>query len=76
MNYQKLFNYMSNEHGVILFESEMQEIIEICDGIKLAYAAKSINKVKKEINKTTSKVISHSSLWHRWKVPGRYENNF
>ena len=44
---------MSNEHGVILLESEMQEIIEICDDIKRAYVDKSINKVKKEINKTT-----------------------
>lgn len=42
MNYQKLFNYMSNVHGIILLESEMQEIIEICDDIKTADADKSI----------------------------------
>lgn len=29
MNYQKLFEYMANEHDVILIEQEMQEIINI-----------------------------------------------
>lgn len=29
MNYQKLFNYMSKEHGVDLLESDMQEICNI-----------------------------------------------
>jgi acyl carrier protein phosphodiesterase len=29
MNYQKLFNYMSEEHGVVLLESDMQEICNI-----------------------------------------------
>lgn len=29
MNYQKLFDYLSNEHGVTLLESEMQEICNI-----------------------------------------------
>jgi ABC-type sugar transport system ATPase subunit len=62
MYYQKLFNYMSNEHGVILLESEMQEIIEICDDIKLDIADNFPNMYKKDFNKTTIKVISHSSL--------------
>lgn len=29
MNYQKLFNYMSEEHGVTLLETDMQEICNI-----------------------------------------------
>lgn len=29
MNYQKLFNYMSEEHGVTLLEQDMQEIRNI-----------------------------------------------
>jgi hypothetical protein len=29
MNYQKLFEYMSREHGVTLLESDMQEICNI-----------------------------------------------
>ena len=29
MNYQKLFNYLSNEHSVYLFENELQEIFRI-----------------------------------------------
>ena len=29
MNYQKLFNYLSNEHSVYLFENELQEICRI-----------------------------------------------
>ena len=28
--YQELFNHMANEHGLILVQSEMQEIIRIC----------------------------------------------
>lgn len=28
--YQELFNHMSNEHDLILLETEMQEIISIC----------------------------------------------
>jgi len=34
------------------------------------------NMYKRVTNKTTSKVISHASLWHRWEVPGLPENNF
>lgn len=30
MYYQKLFDYMSKEHNVVLLESEMSEIISIC----------------------------------------------
>jgi len=30
MTHQKLFNHMSNEHGLTLLESEMDEIISIC----------------------------------------------
>lgn len=33
MNYQKLFDYMANEHDVILTEQEMQEIINIVKGM-------------------------------------------
>ena len=29
MNYQKLFNYLSREHGVDLLESELQEVCRI-----------------------------------------------
>ena len=29
MDYQKLFNYMSKEHGVTLLEQDMQEIVNI-----------------------------------------------
>ena len=29
MNYQKLFNYMRDEHGVTLLESDMREIVDI-----------------------------------------------
>lgn len=32
MDYQKLFNYMENEHGVTLLESDMQEIRNIVLG--------------------------------------------
>ncbi len=28
--YQKLFNYMHEEHGLILHESEMQDVLDIC----------------------------------------------
>jgi hypothetical protein len=31
MEYQELFNYMKDEHGVTLLESEMQEIARICE---------------------------------------------
>lgn len=30
MTQQKLFNHMSNEHGLTLLESKMDEIISIC----------------------------------------------
>ena len=33
MNYQKLFNHMADEHGVILTETEM---IEICNIVREA----------------------------------------
>ena len=33
MEYQQLFDHMYNEHGLILLESEMDEIIEICNTI-------------------------------------------
>jgi hypothetical protein len=29
MDFQELFEYMSNEHGVILLESDMWEIVRI-----------------------------------------------
>lgn len=28
--YQELFSYMNEEHGLLLLESEMQDIIDIC----------------------------------------------
>ncbi len=31
--YQELFEYMSNEHGVVLLLAELQEIVEIADKI-------------------------------------------
>jgi hypothetical protein len=31
MNYTKLYNYMSDQHGLILLEEEMQEIVNICN---------------------------------------------
>lgn len=31
MRYQKLFSYLAEEHGVILLENEMQEIVRIVD---------------------------------------------
>jgi hypothetical protein len=34
MKNQKLFNYMANNHDVILMESEMEEIKSICDEIR------------------------------------------
>lgn len=30
MNYQKLFNHMQQEHGLTLLESEMREIMDLC----------------------------------------------
>ncbi|SMC45936.1 hypothetical protein [Pedobacter africanus] len=30
MKHQKLFNYMLEEHGVMLMENELQEIVRIC----------------------------------------------
>lgn len=34
MRYQKLFNYMSKEHGVTLLETDMQEICNIVNEIQ------------------------------------------
>ena len=34
MNYQKLFDYMANEHNVILLEQDMQEICIIVNEIQ------------------------------------------
>ena len=34
MNYQELFNFMYNEHGIILIQSEMDDIIKIVDNMK------------------------------------------
>jgi ribulose-5-phosphate 4-epimerase/fuculose-1-phosphate aldolase len=31
MNYQKLFNYMHEEHGVILLETDLQAIVRIVE---------------------------------------------
>jgi hypothetical protein len=31
--YQELFEYMLDEHGVTLLESDMQEIVRICERI-------------------------------------------
>lgn len=33
--YQELFNHLANEHDLILLESEMQEIIRICNNITI-----------------------------------------
>lgn len=42
MDYQRLFNYMHKEHGVILHESEMQEICNIVIEEQLATESKSV----------------------------------
>ena len=34
MNYTKLFNYMSKEHGITLLESDMIEIVNIVNDMK------------------------------------------
>lgn len=34
MDYQKLFNYMSEEHGIILLQTDMQEIFRIVNEIQ------------------------------------------
>jgi len=36
MNYQKLFDYMSKEHGVDLLETDIQEIVRIVEEMKEA----------------------------------------
>jgi len=36
MNYQKLFDYMIDEHGVTLLESDMSEIINIVNEMQQA----------------------------------------
>jgi hypothetical protein len=49
MNYQKLFEYMSREHGVTLLESDMQEIVCIVNDMQkqeLTKQAVSGNEVK------------------------------
>ena len=56
MNYQKLFNYMSEQHGVDLLDSDMQEICNIvnemqpsdCDcEVKGAYEVWTVHICKK-----------------------------
>lgn len=34
MRYQKLFDYLKNEHGVTLLQSDMQEIVRIVDEMR------------------------------------------
>lgn len=34
MNYQKLFNYMQDEHGVTLLEQDMREICNIVNEMR------------------------------------------
>jgi hypothetical protein len=41
MNYQKLFNYMSNEHHVTLIESDMREIERLIMESKTVIKAKA-----------------------------------
>ena len=35
MNFQKLFNYMQDEHNVILLDTDLYEIFNICQEIQL-----------------------------------------
>jgi hypothetical protein len=41
MEYQELFNYMKDEHGVTLLESEMQEVARICEKQNTAEGSKA-----------------------------------
>lgn len=45
--YQKLFNYFSQEHGVDLLESDMREVVMLCEEILLQDSrAEGINRLK------------------------------
>ena len=45
MDYQKLFDYFSKEHGIILIEQEMQEVINIVDEIQNEAKAEFIRNI-------------------------------
>jgi mevalonate pyrophosphate decarboxylase len=45
MNYQKLFDYLSDEHGVTLLESDMSEIINIVNEMQQAPKWRPIEQV-------------------------------
>jgi len=45
MKYQKLFDYISNEHDVTLLESDMKEIVKIC----IELHTPTCNNCKKEM---------------------------
>ena len=53
MEYQELFNYMKDEHGVTLLESEMQEIARICE--------KQSKTTDEELKKLESEILGLDS---------------
>lgn len=46
-NYQPLFDLMKDEHGLILLESEMDDIISKSDAVKFMFKECSENKQSK-----------------------------
>jgi hypothetical protein len=45
MNYQKLFDYLSDEHGVTLLESDMSEIVNIVNEMQQAPKWRDISEI-------------------------------
>lgn len=47
MDYQPLFNYLHEQHNVILTEQEMQEICHIVNKMQLAEFCKTVKEKKR-----------------------------
>lgn len=59
--YQELFNHLHDEHGLILLQSEMDEIIELSENVKLKYNEASVGKEPSSVPQA-NELLPHVSI--------------
>ena len=74
MNYQKLFDYMSNEHGVTLLEQDMQEICKIVSEMFSDEIRQSQNDVQFACGHPPKKTYLVDGIWNCEVCGGKWKS--
>lgn len=61
-DYQELFNHLHNEHGLILLESQMQDIIHIVNKMKVPDRESELIEMLETIMNTTPDKALHFEI--------------